>query len=464
MTKPNRLGAALTAVSLIALTAGCAGPGSSGPRSASIFGGKVDTSNIALATRAQAALATNDVQTAVSLAERAVENSPRDAGFRALLGNCYLAAGRFASAEAAYRDSLSLVASQPQVVLKLALMQISQGKNDDARSLLAAAQSILDPADTGLALALAGDPQSAVAVLEPAARAVGADSRVRQNLALAYAFSGDWSQARVVAAQDVPADQLDGRIQQWMALAKPARASDQVAAFIGIKPVAADPGQPVRLALNKDDAVRQAAAAPVPVAAEPGAELSSVATVELPPVAAPEPVTVAAAEPVAAPLPEPAPIAIAAAPEPAPVQLAAAPEPAPVQVTEAPVSAIRQARPALSPAAVRLAEPVAKLRRAAAPKPHAGKSRAVVQLGAFSSRDRIELAWSRASAKFAALRGYTPVSARFDSGKGTVYRLSVKGFDSDRDARLLCESLKRSGRACFVRASFGDAPVQFASR
>ena len=68
------------------------------------------------------------------------------------------------------------------------------------------------------------DPQSAVAVLEPAARAIGADSRVRQNLALAYAFAGNWTQARTIAAQDVPADQLDGRIQQWMALATPAPA------------------------------------------------------------------------------------------------------------------------------------------------------------------------------------------------------------------------------------------------
>ena len=221
MTKPNRLGAALTAVSLLAIVTACAGPGSSGPRSASIFGGKVDSSNIGLATRAQAALAANDLQTAVSLAEQAVENSPRDAGFRALLGNSYLASGRYASAESAYRDSLSLVATQPQIVLKLALVQIAQGKNDEAKGLLAMAQSILDPADTGLALALAGDPQSAVAVLEPAARAIGADSRVRQNLALAYAFAGNWEQARIVAAQDVPGDQLDGRMQQWMALAKP---------------------------------------------------------------------------------------------------------------------------------------------------------------------------------------------------------------------------------------------------
>jgi len=451
MTKPNRIGAALAAVSLAAIATACAGPGSSGPRSASIFGQKVDTSNIGLGTRAQAALAANDLQTAVSLAERAVDNSPRDASFRALLGNCYLASGRFASAESAFRDSLSLAGSQPQIILKLALVQIAQGKNEEAKSLLAMAQSVLDPADTGLALALAGDPQSAISVLEPAARAIGADARVRQNLALAYAFVGNWEQARTIAAQDVPGDQLDGRIQQWMALAKPAHASDQVAAFIGIQPVAGDPGQPIRLALNQDDATRQAAARPVEVPQAAPAELSSVATVELPP-AAPEPVAVAAAEPTPAPLPEPV-----AAPEPAPVALAAY-EPAPE------VSPIRAARPALSPAAVRLAEPVAKLRRASLPKARAGKSRAVVQLGAFSSRDRIELAWERATSKYSVLRGYTPVSARFDGGSRTVYRLSVKGFSSDREARLLCESLKRSGRACFVRAVSGDAPVQFASR
>jgi hypothetical protein len=241
-----------------------------------------------------------------------------------------------------------------------------------------------------------------------------------------------------------------------MALAKPARSSDQVAAFIGIQPAAADPGQPIRLALNKDDATRQAAAQPIEAPQAPAAEPAAVATVELPPAPVAEPVAVAVAEPIPTPLPEPV-------AEPAPV-VAAAYEPAPVTVAEAPASAIRQARPALSPAAVRLAEPVAKLRHASLSKPRAGKSRAVVQLGAFSSRDRIELAWSRATSKYSVLRGYTPVSARFDGGKGTVYRLSVKGFDSDRDAKLLCESLKRSGRACFVRAVSGDAPVQFASR
>jgi Flp pilus assembly protein TadD len=445
MTKPNRLGTALTAVSLVAIVTACAGPGASRPGSASMFGGEVKSGKLGLATRAQLALASNDIATAVPLAEEAVEGSPQDAGFRALLGNCYLAAGRFASAEAAYRDSLAIYANQPQVILKLALVQIGQGKNDDAQLLLAEAQGLIDPSDAGLALALAGDPQSAIGLLEPAARAVGADSRSRQNLALAYAFAGDWTQARNVAAQDVPVDQLDARIQQWMVLAKPARASDQVAALIGIQPVAGDPGQPARLALNKGEAVRQAAADPAP-APLPAAEPTAVAAVDAAPVVDPTPF----AEPT--PVVEPVVVAVAT------------PTPQPVEIVEASASPIREARPALSPAAVRLSESAPLIRKASAPKPRAGNSRAVVQLGAYSSRDRVAVAWSKVSGKYGSLKGYTPVTAQFAGPKGTVYRLSVKGFANNSEAINLCASLKRAGKNCFVRSVSGDAPVQFASR
>ena len=449
MTKPNRLGTALTAVSLVAIVSACAGPGASRLGSASMFGGEVKSGKLGLATKAQLALASNDIATAVPLAEEAVEGSPQDAGFRALLGNCYLAAGRFASAEAAYRDSLAIYSNQPQVILKLALVQIGQGKNDDARRLLAEAQGLIDPSDAGLALALAGDPQGAIALLEPTAREVGADSRSRQNLALAYAFAGDWTQARNVAAQDLPADQLDARIQQWMALATPARASDQVAALIGIQPVAGDPGQPERLALNKGDAVRQAAAESVPSPA-PAAEPPAVATVEIPAAAQPAPF--------AEPTPAVEPVVVAAA------EAVATPAPQPVEAVEGVSSPIRQARPALSPAAVRLSESAPVVRKAAAPKPRAGNSRAVVQLGAYSSRDRVAVAWAKAAGKYGSLKGYTPVTARFVGPRGTVYRLSVKGFANNSEAVSLCASLKRAGKNCFVRNVSGDAPVQFASR
>ena len=176
---------------------------------------------------------------------------------RGLLGNAYFAGGRFASAEAAYADALSLSPAQPQVALKRALVQIAQGKNGEALSSLEAARSFIEAADYGLAVALAGQPAEAISVLEPAARAQDANSRVRQNLALAYALSGDWTAARTIAAQDLAPDQVDARVQQWMALAKPARASDQVAALIGVTPAAADPGQPIRIALNKDPQIRR---------------------------------------------------------------------------------------------------------------------------------------------------------------------------------------------------------------
>ena len=442
MTKSHRLGTALTAVSMIAVVSACASPGSN-VRSASMFGGAVDSGEVGLATRAQLALAANDFQTAIPLAERAVERSPEDAGFRALLGNCYLAAGRFASAEAAYRDALSVYRNQPQIILKLALVQISLGKNDEAKLLLAESREVLDPSDVGLALALAGDAHSAIALLEPVARSVGADARTRQNLALSYAFAGDWAQARIVAAQDVPADQLDQRIQQWMTLAQPAGASEKVAAFIGIKPAVGDPGQPVRLALNKEEAAQLAAAEPMPAPmpeVAPAEQFTQTATVDLPPA------TPAVDSVVVAPA---APVTDAIAPSPAV-------SPETVQLAEA--------RPALSPAAVRVSDSLPKLRKNSAPRVTKGKSKAVVQLGAYSSRDRIAAAWGKVSDKHGSLKNYVPVTARFAGAKGTVYRLSVKGFDSDREAVNLCASLKRAGRDCFVRSVSGDSPVQFASR
>lgn len=436
-------GSAFTALGLIGALAACASPGASGPHSASIFGDKVDTTNIGIATRAQAALEKGDTTTAIDLAERAVAGSPQDAGFRGLLGNAYFAGGRFASAEAAYKDALALMPNQPQLILKLALVGIAQGKSGEALAQLEAARDYLDPSDYGLALALAGQPAGAVAVLEPAARASGADARIRQNLALAYALQGDWTAARTIAAQDVPADQLDTRIQQWMAFAAPTKASDQVAALTGVTPAAQDPGQPTRLAL-------------APRAEQP---------------------RMAAAEPVSVPVAEPAPpmVAEAAAPAPAPVEYAAAPAPAPQPVVVAaanpapvveapklkpkakPAVKTAVAKPALSPRASGL------FQKASFPKVVRGNSKSVVQLGAYGSRAFVSVAWGNFAKKYPALRGYSPATARFESTRGTVYRLSVQGFASDAAARDFCSSLRKAGGNCFVRSTAGDAPVRLAS-
>lgn len=465
MVKSLRFGTALTAIGMIGALAGCATPGARVADRASIFGDKVDKSNIGVATRAQAALEKGDYATAVSLAERAVANTPNDAGFRALLGGAYFGAGRFASAESAYRDSLSLMPNQPQVVLKLALVTIAQGKKDMAIEALNAGREVLDPSDYGLALALAGQPQAAVAALDSAARETGADSRVRQNLALAHALSGNWDQARLVASQDVAADQLDSRIQQWMTFAKPNKASDQIASLTGITPAAVDPGQPVRLALNRSrQDVRLAQADPVAVApvAEPAPPMvEEVSATE--PAAAPE----VAAEVQPAPAVE-APVEVAE-PAPAPVIAAALPVVAVEQarLLAATIAAPRPARksvakPGLSPRGASLSDARLPVRRAALARP-SGNSRSVVQLGAYASRAGLSAAWTKVAAKYPALRGFAPASARFDSARGPVYRLSVSGFASGRDAQAMCSSLKAKGAACFVRSVAGDVPVRMAS-
>ncbi len=435
MNSSIRFGTALSAVLLASVVSGCAG---NTPKTASATVGKVDPANIGLATSAQMALMAGQPTRAIDFAERAVAVTPTDAGFRMVLGNSYFAGGRFASAEEAYRDSLTLAPSQPQVVLKLALVSIAQGKNAQALAFLEAARSVLDPSDYGLALALAGRPQDAAQVLRQAAEQVGADSRVRQNLALALALSGDWTGARGVAAQDVAADQLDGRIQSWMQLAKPARVSDQVASLTGIAPAASDPGQPVRLAL-KDMGTRLAGIAPV---AEPA---PVVAQIEVAPA-----VQAAAVTPVVAPAP-----AVVAVAVPAEHRAAVA--------ALTPKLASSTPRPSLSPRAAALTDARTLYRRAALTT-HSQRSRTVVQLGAYASRDRVSTAWRHVSGRFSALRGYTPVAARYDGERGTVFRLSVQGFGSARAAIAMCSGLKRAGATCFVRNVAGDVPVQIASR
>jgi Flp pilus assembly protein TadD len=438
MNQPLRTSSAASLIVLGSMIAGCATPQVK-VSGATYFGGKQD-GDVGLATRALVALNANQVPQAIDLAERAVAKEPSDAGFRALLGNAYFAAGRFQSAEAAYKDALTLYPSQPQVMIKLALVQIALGKNSEAIAFLNANRSSLDTSNYGLALALAGRPDEAIAALEPAAREKGADATVRQNLALAHAFAGDWTNAKTIAAQDLPGGELDSRIHQWMQLATPKHASDQVAALVGVTPAAVDPGQPVRLALNPGATRLAEAATPDPAAPAAPAAPAKTAFVE----------------------------AAVSTPAPAPV-LAVAPAPPPPRATTmaslaaAAVSEAKAVLASVMPATAPAARP-AKPHRAIASAPRRGNSPAVLQLGAYGSPDRVLAAWNKKAHKYGALKAYLPMSAKFASPKGVFYRLSVKGFASDRDARLTCESLRKQGASCFVRNVAGDMPVQYASR
>ncbi|WP_265529532.1 tetratricopeptide repeat protein [Sphingomicrobium marinum] len=460
----------------IVLTAGLSACATPGPN-ASIFGSKVAHDEIGLATRAQAALVQGEVETAIHYAEKAVAGSPNDAGFRTLLGNAYFAAGRFASADQAYADSLSIMPAQPQTILKRSLVMIAQGRGDAAVSLLDTARGYVSESDRGLALALAGRHQSAISVLDNAARSASGDARTRQNLALAYALSGDWNNARAIAAQDVPADQLDARLTQWRVMATPTHQSQQVAALTGVTPAQIDPGQPTRLALapQADAGTQMAAVTLPPVAPQVGPVISTplrveqsvekfeVANVETNREFAERPAANVRVTDIPVidgefqEIEEVAPQPVEAAPAPSimtPADIAAMP----VKFAEAKTAPSA----GLSSDATRFTQSAASITAAA--EALKGESKIVVQLGAYSKRSQLDMGWEVSTANFAPIGDFKPMAARTEVGGKKYYRLAAWGFAGDAEARDFCMSIKQAGGECWVREVAGDAPFKLASR
>lgn len=399
--------------------------------------------------KAEAAIRANDYAKALPFAEQAVALSPRDVAYRMVLADLYVKNGRFQSAETTYGDVLALNPDNHRAAMSRALAQIAQGKKIEALGTLDRLAAVARAGDVGLAYALAGQPQRAVDILENAARADGADARTRQNLALSYALAGNWQKARVIAAQDMSAADVGTRMEQWAAFAQPATSYDQVASLLGVHP-AADAGQPVQLALAPvvSDGTALAAATPEPQPA-PVAVAEQAAAV---PAAAPPAEIVA--EAVQAPAP--------AVATPAEVKYAAAaetlvkPEPAVIAAPAAPYKVLVHAFASPEKPKVRLAS-------ANLPKPSLAPSKFVVQLGAFSKEASIDHAWAQAQARYGLGGDEMALTTTIDMpGKGMLHRLSVSGFSTRGDASRLCASIQAKGGSCFVRATAGDAPVQWA--
>ena len=458
MSKPFRFASAVSFAFLAPMLGGCA---TSDDRvaSASSVGGKAD-GEVGLATRALAALNANDAPVAIDFAERAVASTPNDAGFRTLARQCLFRRRPLRFGRSRLQGFARHLANQPQVVLKLALVEIAQGKNAEAVGFLDANRTLLDIGNYGLALALAGQTDEAIrrSSWQRGRRApTRASVRISRSLTR---FAGDWAKARTIAAQDVPGNQLDERIQQWMQLAKPAHAFDQVAALTGVTPAASDPGQPVRLALRKTDTdVAQAAPPAVP---EPQAVMAD--TISQPEAVAPQ-----FAEAASAPLVE-APETVAPAAPPADPARVAAEAPAPASVAIA-ASMAPDAPAAFAAVAARLVAPApkAKPRRAAAPLHAAslrhGSSGAVMQLGAYRSPNNMSRRPGASSPsaipRFAPICRCAPASIRPRAPSGACRSRASATSAKRSPAASRC---KNRGGSCFVRNFAGDAPVQFASR
>lgn len=412
LSKRNVAGAGMAGLLLVGAAAA---PFATVVGTAAAAGGAADTKAAArAASTASGALAKHDWARAVRFAEKAVAASPHDAGHRALLGEAYLRAGRFASAAQALSDALLLDPTNGRVALNLSLAQVGAGQWNVAKATLLTHAETIAPVDRGLALALAGDPAAAVEVLTPAARSPGADAKTRQNLALALALAGRWPESRALVAVDLPADQVTERMQQWALFASPKSASDQVASLLGVTPVL-DPGQPVALALN--------GAAPTTATALVDPYLSE-----------PAPVAVASEatrvvfgprQEVVQPLPAKA-VSVRS-----PVLIAAAPGSYKTSIAETPDTALPKSRAAATGAWF-------------------------VQIGAYANAAVARDDWSRATRRLPALADYTPMGATAQVRGRDVYRLSV-GNLARRDADGLCRDYRKSGGVCFVRPARGEA-------
>ena len=397
------------------------------------------------AGKAQTALAKGQPDKAMSHAEAAVLAEPRNASYRAMLGATYLESGRFQSAATSFGDAMALGDNSPRTALSMALAQIAAGDSAGARNLLADYREDLDPADLGLALALAGDANQGVHILSNAIRSGHNDAKTRQNLAYAFALKGDWRSARIMAAEDVPGDQINNRIAEWASTVAPEDFHRRVAKLLEV-PVVGDSGQPAQLALANTPSMQQMvaeAASEMPVTAPRAAPALAIASParELPPLVSHTPVSPAAPAPVSRP--------------------AAAPAQHSAESRSANFSdAFAAAQPSVSapPAPRAVSQPVVQktpVRTAARGPVKRGDH--MIQLGSFSTRELAQRAIGIYAKRYANLDQYDMVISQARVNGKTYYRVAA-GDMGKSEARTMCSSVKVRGFGCIAYASATPLP------
>jgi Flp pilus assembly protein TadD len=404
----------------------------------------------ASAAMAEQALAQGKHGKAIAQAEAAVLADPRNAGYRALLGNVYLDAGRFASAATSFTDAIELGDSSPRTALSLALALVGEGQHAEAAALLNQWDGRIATADYGLALALAGQPERGIHLMGSAIRGGENTAKMRQNLAYAYALAGRWREARLMASQDVPADKIDQRLGEWALMSRPDAWQHRVAALLQVPAGVSDAGQPVQLALSGTPSFEELAgqATALAVADEPAYEpVQAASAVELPALAAIEPDRefVRVEEP-AAELPSSFATAFAA---PAVVSQDSAPAPLAMvsqdaaRFIQSPVVQSIASRADPAPASVRAGQ--------------VSDGTHLVQLGSFASEAGAKRAWGIYLKKYPELAGHDMVISEAVVRGKHYWRVSAAGFGKSTSTSM-CGRVKASGAGCFAYAEGRPLP------
>lgn len=391
-----------------------------------------------IAAQARKALGSGQVDKAILLGEQLVAANPQEAGYRAILGQAYLRAGRFESAAQALDDAMKLGDNSARTALGLALANSGMGRNDEAVAILGDWRDAIPAADLGLAYAMAGNAERGTAILVGALRGGENTPKLRQNLAYAYALGGHWREARIMASQDVPADQLDARISTWASRAKPEDSRLRVAGLLGA-PLRSDRGMPAQLALSASSDQQQLAVETAAQRVSPAVAVNA----ELPPVqaaTAAQPRNQAAAAPVI--VPRTAAVVFVEKP---------VVQPIPSLLGKAPAASAKRPAATLAAAPGRVMKrPVQAVRPVAAPAVSKGSTHAI-QLGSFFSEQGARRAWGQYVARNPELRGFKMVISTAQVRGKTYWRVAAGGLDG-RGAGGLCSKVKSRGGVCFAYA------------
>lgn len=405
------------------------------------------------ASKAEAALAKGNYESAVDYAEAAVRGDPRNAQFRATLGSAYLEAGRFASAATSFDDAIKLGDNSPRTALSLALALAGDGKGEQAVSTLKGWEGEIAASDLGLAYSLAGQPERGIHVLSNALRNGENTAKVRQNLAYSYALAGRWREARLMAEQDLGNQKVGDRMAEWAASIHPEAYRIRVAMLLQVTPDAKDPGQPVQLALANFPTSEQLASEAVEVPA---------------PVAQPAPSAIALGNAGSTPTDgyELAPIGDA----PEAFAPAAYQAPSPTRVSDfqaafANTDSASTGKVALDSRS--FVAPAPKAATKAAPKKAPAKTASrlaaadgthLVQLGSFSSEQGARRAWGIYVKRYPELSGHEMVLSQAKVNGKTFWRVAAGGYSANSSRSMCGKVSKAGGEGCIAYAQSRPLP------
>lgn len=172
---------------------------------------------------AAALRAAGQPEQAASVIENGLTVHRNDLDLRIAYAKALTAAGRFSQALTVADDAIDPASPDWNALLVKGAILDQNGRNDEARALytqallIAPNESSLE-ANLGLSYAMTNDLDKAEQHLRKAVTMRGANSQVRQNLALVIGLQGRFDESRALFARDLPPEQVEANMSYIRAL------------------------------------------------------------------------------------------------------------------------------------------------------------------------------------------------------------------------------------------------------